>query len=265
MKKTSYSNRPAAAFAVIAAIVLCLTSAVNNTASAQNIQLHYDFGKSIYNELQPSDNSFGRAPLTTTVEMFRPDRAGSTFFFVDMDYNSGVKGAYWEIAREFCFWQNSKMNWLSVHLEYNGGLNVPSAGAGVSFNDCWLTGLTYSGHSKDFSKTWSVSAMYKYIPNTVDASGKAAENNFQLTGVWGINFANNWMSYSGFIDFWREWRSWQNTSHILLSEHQLWVNLNKIQGWEKFNLSVGTEVEFSNNFVGAGFYAIPTLAAKWTF
>ena len=33
-----------------------------------------------------------------------------------------------------------------------------------------------------------------------------------------------------------------------------------------FNLSVGTEVELSNNFaLFDGFYAIPTLAVKWEF
>lgn len=239
--------------------------AICGIASAQNVQLHYDLGKSLYSGLQPSEASFGRAPLTTTVEMFRPDSFGSTFFFIDMDYNSGVKGAYWEIARELNFWQQSKADWLSVHLEYNGGLNMPSAGLGTSFNNSWLGGLTYSGHSKDFSKTWSISMMYKYIPHTVTTAGKAAENNFQITGVWGINFAHSWLTYSGFIDFWREWRPWQDTSHILLSEHQLWVNLNNIKGWDKVNLSIGTEVEFSNNFVANGFYAIPTLAVKWTF
>ena len=31
------------------------------------------------------------------------------------------------------------------------------------------------------------------------------------------------------------------------------------------NLSVGGEVELSYNFAGKGFYAIPTLAAKWSF
>ena len=107
--------------------------------------------------------------------------------------------------------------------------------------------------------------MYKYIPNTVDTAGKCQAHNFQITGVWGINFAKNWCTYSGFIDFWREWRPWQNTSHILLSEQQLWLNLNKIKGWDNVNLSIGSEVEFSNNFVATGFYVIPTLAAKWTF
>ena len=85
---------------------------VCSIASAQNVQLHYDLGSSIYKGLKAQTPSFGRAPLTTTVEMFRPDAGGSTFFFVDMDYNSGVKGAYWEIAREFNFWQDSDVDWL---------------------------------------------------------------------------------------------------------------------------------------------------------
>ena len=50
-------------------------------ASAQNVQLHYDFG---------------RNSVTTTVEMFRADNVGNTFFFVDLDYNPRVSGAYWE-------------------------------------------------------------------------------------------------------------------------------------------------------------------------
>ena len=54
-------------------------------------------------------------------------------------------------------------------------------------------------------------------------------------------------------------------SHILLSEPQFWVNLHKIRGWDNVHLSVGGEVELSNNFVSKGFYAIPTVAAKWTF
>lgn len=163
-----------------------------------------------------------------------------------------------EVAREFCFWQDSKLDWLSVHVEYNGGISQ----AAGSFNNSWLGGLTYSGHSKDFTKTWSLSVMYKYIPGTVDHHGSKCEHNFQITGVWGIEFAKGWMTYSGFIDFWQESPAWQQTSHILISEHQLWFNMNN---WDKIHLSIGTEVEFSNNFVSNGFYVIPTLAAKWTF
>lgn len=224
---------------------------------AQNVQTHYDFGHMIYDEL---GGESPRPSFTTTVEMFRPDSWGSTFFFIDMDYNGGVKGAYWEIAREICFWQNSKMNWLSAHVEYNGGMNSL-----MSFNNAYLVGATYSGHSKDFSKTWSLSVMYKNIPNTVGLDGNASVHNFQVTGVWGIHMLDNWLSFTGFIDFWKEARPWQGTDYILISEPQIWVNLNKIPSWDKVNLSIGGEVELSNNFVNKGFYAIPTVAAKWTF
>ena len=214
--------------------------------SAQNIQAHYDFG---------------RKSATTTIEMFRPDGGGSTFFFVDMDFSPKAIGAYWEIARELNFWQKSKADWLSVHVEYNGGLNILNG----SFNNAFLGGLTYSGHSKDWSKTWSLSVMYKAIPGTVDAAGRAQVHNFQITGVWNLDFFNHWLSFNGFADFWREPRAWQNTEFIFLAEPQLWVNLNKIKGWEKVKLSLGGEVELSWNFVGKGFHAMPTLGAKWTF
>ena len=104
-------------------LVVALMATALSRATAQNIQLHYDFG---------------RNAATSTVEMFKPDRGGSTFFFVDMDYSPEVIGAYWEIARELCFWQKSKASWLSVHIEYNGGLNT----AVGSFNNAFLGGLT---------------------------------------------------------------------------------------------------------------------------
>lgn len=231
--------------AIIAAAVIALTSAATR-ADAQNVQLHYDLG---------------RNALTSTIEMFRPDAGGSTYFFVDLDYTPKVSGAYFEISRELCFWQDTDLNWLSAHIEYNGGLNT----AAGSFNNAWLAGATYSGHSDDFSKTWSLTAAYKAIPGTRDMLGKCQMHNFQITGVWGINFAGGWCTFSGFFDFWREVRAWQDTEFIFMSEPQFWVNLNNIKGWEDINLSVGGEVELSANFVAKGFHAMPTLGAKWTF
>ena len=214
--------------------------------SGQNIQLHYDMGRSY---------------LTSTVEMFKPDAGGSTFFFIDLNYDPRVTGAYFEISRELCFWQESKADWLSVHLEYNGGLDTVNG----SYNNSWLGGLTYSGHSDDWSKTWSFSAMYKAIPGTVSLLGKKSMHNFQITGVWNMDFFDHWLSFNGFMDFWKEARPWQGTDYIFITEPQLWVNLNKLEGWENINLSVGTEVELSANFVAKGFHAMPTAALKWTF
>ncbi len=272
-------------------------------AFAQNVQFHYDFGHNIYDGKNADKNLSSRGHITTTVEMFRPDSWGSTYFFIDMDYLSsdkaanakyaGVQGAYWEISREFCFWQDTKMDWLAAHVEYDGGLNTTS----LTFNNAWLAGLAYNGHSKDFSKTWSLQVLYKGIPYKTKINGKRGvptedesgnttisdneytthgwEHGFQITGVWGINFAHNWCTFSGFFDFWKEYRSWQGgldesgkpkgTRFIFLSEPQFWVNLNQIKGMEKFNLSLGGEVELSYNFAGTGFFCIPTLAAKWTF
>ena len=228
----------------IFALLVLLFVSVN--AFGQNIQLHYDFE---------------RKCVTSTVEMFRPDSFGRTYFFIDLDHSPRMTGAYWEISRELCFWQDTDWSWLSAHVEYNGGCDLTNGG----YNNCWLTGLTYSGHSKDFSKTWSLSALYKAIPGTVGLSGAPQVHNFQLTGVWGIEFAKGWCSFSGFFDIWREARPWQGTKYIFLSEPQFWVNLNKIEGWENVHLSLGGELELSANFVSKGFKALPALGAKWTF
>ena len=44
--------------------------------SAQNLQFHYDFGRNLYDDLDKTADSDGRAPITTTVEMFRAEKIG---------------------------------------------------------------------------------------------------------------------------------------------------------------------------------------------
>src|SRR5665648_1111147 len=57
-------------------LILFVLFIAASALKAQNVQLHYDIGKD-------------RKYLTSTVEMFKPDKWGSTFFFIDMDYGSG--------------------------------------------------------------------------------------------------------------------------------------------------------------------------------
>jgi len=215
--------------------------------SAQNVQLHYDFGGSIYDK-----DMDGRPQLTSTVEMFKPDKWGNTFFFIDMDYTSnGVTSAYWEIFRELQFWKAPVL----LHVEYNGGV-----AKGFSYNNAYLGGLTYAYNSKDFSKGLTLSAMYKYIQK------HDSPNNFQLTGTWFIHFAKNQLcTFTGFADWWREKNP--HGDFIFMAEPQFWVNLNKLNCIDdKFKLSIGSEVELTHNFAGRdGFYVAPTLAIKWTF
>lgn len=228
-------------FVIITAIVLIALG-----IKAQNVQLHYDFGGTLYDK-----ELSGRPVVTSTVEMFKPDKWGSSFFFVDMDYTSkGVAAAYWEIARELKFWDNP----FSAHVEYNGGVTNL-----FSLNNCYLGGATYTYNNGSFSKGFTLSAMYKYIQK------HQSPNNFQLTGTWYMNLKNNLFTFSGFADWWREKNEYGN--FIFMAEPQFWVNLNKVKGIdEKFKLSVGSEVELTHNFGGRnGFYTIPTLAIKWSF
>ncbi len=183
---------------------------------AQNVQLHYDFGEN-------------RSYLTSTVEMFKPDKLGNTFFFIDMNYGDGdIKGvslAYWEIASAY------------------------------EINNAFLGGIDYSYNNSDFSKGFSLKALYKYIQDKHDFS-------FQLTGVWYMHFLDRKLSFLGFFDFWREdshFAGNKDTKFIFLSEPQLWYNFNK-------HFSAGGEVELSSNFAGMeGFHAMPTLGLKYSF
>jgi hypothetical protein len=234
-------------------LILFVTLLASGTY-AQNIQTHYDMGKD-------------RGYLTTTVEMFRPDKTGNTFFFIDFDYGvgdvEGVSLAYFEIARCFKLGK-SPFSW---HGEYNGGFGQWKAGdlgGAYQINDAWLTGVDYSWNAADFSKGYSLKALYKNIRGKHDAS-------FQLTGVWYLNFANSKMSFTGFADFWREDNVFkigettsgdpifETTKFVFLAEPQLWYNFNK-------NFAAGGEVEIASNFAGhKGFKVCPTVALKYTF
>lgn len=229
---------------VLFAVILVLTWA---SISAQNIQLHYDLGKD-------------RHHPTSTVEMFKPDKYGNTFFFIDMDYNAkGIKGvslAYWEIARVF---KTEKMP-IGIHAEYDGGLGQflddDENPAGYTLNDAWLGGIDYSINAKDFSKGFSIKLLYKYIRDKHEAS-------YQITGVWYLHLWDNRISMTGFADFWRE--DWDfnfdgatDTKYIFLAEPQFWYHILK-------NFAVGSEIELSNNFANVkGFQVNPTIAVKWT-
>lgn len=228
---------------VILALLFSLTICYS-ALSAQNIQLHYDLGRTLYR-----DDLSGRPRLTTTVETFHPDGWGNTFFFVDMDYTgNGVVSAYWEIARELQFRKGP----FSAHVEYNGGLAKE-----FSFNNAYLIGPTYTYNNASFSKGFTLTAMYKYIQK------HASPNSFQLTGTWYADFRKGLYSFCGFADWWREKTPYGTT--VFVTEPQFWVNLNKVKGINgKFNLSVGTEWEISNDFAGDGLYFNPTLALKWT-
>ena len=219
---------------------------------AQNVQVHYDFGKD-------------RKLVTSTVEMFKPDKWGSTFFFIDMNYDADngktVSLAYWEIARALAIGKSP----FAAHVEFNGGFgqfNATPFNGAYSINNAWLGGLEYSKNNSDFTRGITFQALYKYIRDKNDAS-------FQLTTVWYLHMLNKKLTFSGFADFWREDNTFSTregntltetkTKYVFLTEPQIWFNFTE-------NISIGSEIEISSNFGGnEGFMVNPTLAAKWNF
>lgn len=240
-------------------MILGLLMALHMTAFAQQIQLHYDLGRDLYDRLSE------RPKVTTTVEMFKPDKWGSTFLFVDIDYYSkGGAGVYWEVARELTVFKNK--HW-ALHVEYNGGVaSNRLTYQATRIQHALLGGIAWNWVSKDFTKNFSVQAMYKQYFNGQYRNGFAG---FQLTTVWGDTFAKGLCTFSGFLDIWYD--KDVKGKLIILSEPQFWFNLNALKGMKGVNLSLGTEVEISNNFVFDKYgennrlYVIPTIAAKWTF
>jgi hypothetical protein len=248
----------------------------SKTLAQTNAQVFYDFG---------SDRKF----VTLTLEMFKQDKWGNTYFFVDHDFNldqmtntdTGKKyehnmsqgGTYTEISRALNFWQNTKLKNLSLHVEYNGGIYKD-----YPINNAWLFGVEYFMHDKSFKNTLTFQALYKTIRKT--------DQNvpMQLTAVWGCKdiFGLKGLNFSGFADYWWETHSsfkdkdgdlkfdkdgnvaFTPEHTVFTTEPQLWYNVGQHFGCE--NLSVGNEVEISHNFgSNAGWMVRPCLGVKWDF
>jgi hypothetical protein len=218
---------------------LFLFAAIGSQAQT-NLQVHYDFGKN-------------RKYVTTTLEMFKPDKWGNTFFFVDYDFNYGTDKhpsmSYMEIARCINTWGGP----ISAHVEYNGGIGGYPGGS-YAINNAWLGGVDYGMHNADYSETLNLKALYKHIVGKQESA--------QFTAVWGLHFMDRKISFTGFADIWLEDNTntdGSNTKYTFISEPQLWYNFTP-------NLSAGSEVELSSNFAGNhGFMVNPTLAVKWNF
>ena len=232
--------------------ILMLTASLPILAQL-NVQMNYDFGDAFY-----GDKLSNRPHLTATVENFKADKWGSTYFFIDANFaDNKMESVYAEFSRELRFWEAP----IAFHIEYNGGLS----GFG-SYNDAYLTGAAWNWANKDFSKTFSLQLLYKYLANQPSSN----KHSWQVTTVWGIHFAKGLCTFSGYADLWHDNSVAGNL--VLSSEPQFWFNLYALDSVDDdFKLSVGGELELSKNLVWPAegmnnkFYAIPTLAVKWTF
>ena len=230
---------------------------------------------------------FGRKHMTTTLEMFKGDNWGSTFFFVDIYHTNNIAPTdfYAEIARTINFWGRNTsigdnfVNNLSLHVEWNGGNGIYDLGAlgwgGYPVNNAWLAGIEYFIANNDFSQRLTLEVLYKNIRGTKAGFDKTADVPLQFTAVWGLDnlFGVRGLSFCGFADFWWENNSWvnvddgtvTNTTTTFLTEPQLWYQVGRHFNCD--NLNIGGEIEIAHNFAGAdlGWTVRPCLGIKWGF
>jgi len=213
---------------------ILLTLFVASLVYSQNIQLHYEAAAE-------------RHYLVSTLEMFRPDAYGSTFWFVDKEYNAAGSAsmslAYWEIARSFTL----PIHNLSATIQYNDG--VANFG---SLGKVWLAGVNYV-FDLGFI-TLPLDVLYR-------AAAGADSPDLQLTTTWFVPLMDGKAEISGFADLWSQDEPGNSGKQfVFLSEPQFWYNFGE-------HASLGSEIEISYNFVfgATGLKTLPTLGMRWTF
>lgn len=233
-------------------LLLLLLSVCSLSIWAQNLQVHFDPRRTLH-----GTDDFARNYVTTTFEMFKPDKWGSTFMFVDLDFNmqkGNIGLAYLEIARD----QNLGNLPIKAHVEFNGGLVRNEKQEGFSIDNAYLLGASYPFQVGKFN--FNTYLAYKMI--TFDKTS----HDVQWTLTWNANFFNDKFTMTGFLDIWsqnkkKEKKGWESGKKaVIITEPQFWYNVNS-------NLSFGTEVEITNNFYDSRdrAYVNPTIAGKWNF
>lgn len=219
---------------------------------AQNLQLHYDLGKD-------------RKYFTATLEMFKPDTLGSTYWFVDFDFRypgkpRSMSAAYWEISRDFYIpWLKNQFVFqkLGFHIEYNDGFTAykdsgDRMGA-ASYNSVFLTGFSYPVKIGPVNLTtqWLLR-----MPRGMDGP------DFQFTLVWYQLLLRHKVLFTGFMDLWLQDKVFDQDRKELVfqTEPQLWFLVTP-------RIGLGGEAEISRNFpFGPREWQInPTLAFRWVF
>jgi hypothetical protein len=232
---------------LLLSLLLLLVSVISYS---QEIQLHFDPRHALHSDVAP------RNYFTATFQMFKPDKWGSTFGFIDMDFNQS-KGniglAYLEIYRNIKIGNSPIM----PHIEFNGGIVRGANNSGFSIPNAYMLGAS-------FVRTFGKVNIETYIAYKYNAFDKVS-NDVQWTGIWNTSLCNDKITLTGFIDVWTENKDRVTGKGgkkvILITEPQFWYNVDK-------HLAFGSEIEISNNFYANynnKLYVCPTIAGKWTF
>jgi len=236
----------------IVVFLLLFVAGVPRVCTAQvNIQLLYDCGVT---------------PLTT-VEMYKGDAWGDTYFFIDHYYHTNrLNGqinigmdSYLEFERGLNFWHETILRDLNLHLGYG----FSSAGTMGYGHGMACIGAKYSFHNDSFSRTAGIALMYDHY-----IGYGSADIPLKLTGTWNVEnlFSIRGLICSGFIDVWVN-----NTEYVtdqmgigydhfsIHTQPQLWIRITP-------NLCLGGEAVVAYNHFGThGFSCHPNVGLKWAF
>lgn len=211
-----------------------------------NLQFHYNFGQIIYEDLRNT------GPLLT-LEHSSSDNWGDTYFFTDFVFEkSFMSDIYLKAYRNLRFWNAP----FSLHLEYNGGLNRLSP-----HHHAYIGGVHYGYKNPSRALFLGLSVNYRHDYK------QPRPHNMYMTADWSWTSWNRVWTICGFTSLWTAPHDLSQSRVILLTEPQLWMNLNQIVGFhDNFNMSIGTEVKISYNYMAMDkFHVMPTLGVKWTF
>jgi len=235
---------------IIIVLVLLFISCI---VKSQNLQMHYDFGE---------DRKF----YTATLEMFKPDTLGSTFWFVDFDFNfpgspRSMSAAYWEISRDFYIpglRKNPAFDQLTFHIEYNDGFtaykeDTSDLMGSFTYNSVFLTGFT---HPIRVGQVVLTSQWLCRMPRGMDVP------DFQFTLIWFRPVFKGKVLITGYADFYSQDKISDPDKKELVfqTEPQLWYLISP-------KIALGGEIEISKNFpFGPDEWKLmPTLGFRWEF
>ena len=216
---------------------------------------------------------YNRGHFTTTLEMFKADNWGSTFFFTDIYHKfepSTPTDFYTEIARSLNFWQNSALGALSLHVEWNGGCGIFDLGAydtwgGYQVKNDWLFGIEYFLHNSDFTNTFTFELLYKRFSGQKAMDNRPAQVGIidavypffnvsdipiQFTFVWGMQnlFGVKGLVFSGFLDVWGENICWNyNERNLVDISMAKALNIESNVKWDNTKLVILSEPQIWYN------------------
>lgn len=217
------------------------------SAQAQtSAEIHYDFGRHIYNGLE------SEKPIQIKLKHLSFDKWGRNFGYIRLNPSTTrIHDMEVLLQRDLKIVESP----FSVRMEYYAMMHYMS-----ERNHSLTSGIAYNYSSESFA--FSIAPSYRYD------FGVPKHHNAQLSGDWAWTSWNRCWSFTGCFVLWSNRSAEESRERVrFFTEPQIWCHLNQFVGVpDELNLSIGSEMRMEYNILRPGsFFVRPSLAAKWTF